>query len=57
MNEEYAQPFKGRLSAWDKKLRTISDSLEELHKCQTIWRYLLPILLSDNESIFSTEEH
>lgn len=39
----FKKPFEDRILAWNTKLKTMSDVLEEWAKCQGEWMYLQPI--------------
>ncbi|KAF7658906.1 hypothetical protein LDENG_00006200 [Lucifuga dentata] len=44
----FKKPFEERISAWERKLRTTQDVLEEWLTCQRSWLYLEPIFSSED---------
>lgn len=44
----YKKPFEARITAWEQKLCTSSDVIEEWLKVQQSWLYLEPIFSSDD---------
>jgi dynein heavy chain len=55
--EAQKSALKRDAETWEKKLRQLSDLIDEIQRCQRIWMYLEPIFASDDIAKTLPEEY